>query len=223
MPRRRPTKHLPDGTINPLWQPVKQRRRTSKPVVLSDPRAEALARVPLRCANCDAITGTADVFCNFRCRAEAKYVRYYRKKVADGSFMREDVREALRFRLAHILSGGYDPRLRVVPAEVRAAVMERSNGRCQRCGREGAELDHIEGPSPAPDNLQWLCSDCHDRKTSRRLQPISKENDPELWAKADSLDVRAFAEHPLRLCDDPSWDKLWRSIRSCRLRVMKEL
>src|SRR5690349_16970443 len=135
-----------------------------------DPPAAPLAQPPFPCANCDTPVVDARLFCGALCRDEAKYVRYYRARLADGSIVDEDIREALQVRLAHILSGGYDARLRKLPLDVRRAVFERDAFRCRSCGVQGTEVDHIRGSSSELSNLQLLCSDCHREKTMRNFQ-----------------------------------------------------
>ncbi len=61
--------------------PRKRKRRPLPPI---DPRAELLVQIPFLCPNCDSHVANAKVFCSDLCRDEAKYVRYYRKKIDDG-------------------------------------------------------------------------------------------------------------------------------------------
>jgi 5-methylcytosine-specific restriction endonuclease McrA len=164
---------------------------------------------------------SASLFCSDLCKDEAKYVRYYREKIADGTAERPDIREALRIRLAHILAGGYDARGRATSDEIRQAVIARDAGRCRSCGGIGTEVDHIRGNSSELDNLQLLCADCHREKTIRSLQRISPEEQPELLAKAEALDDRATADAPLRFCDHSDWQTAWRSIKSARLSAVR--
>lgn len=95
----RPRKHLPDGSINPLWQ----LSRKTPPLPAVDPRAALVVQPPFPCANCDAPVVDAQLYCRQLCRDEAKYVRYYRASIADDSIVDPDVRDALRIRLAHLL------------------------------------------------------------------------------------------------------------------------
>lgn len=182
-----------------------------------DPRGAKLVAFPFPCPNCDAPVPDASLFCSDLCKDEAKYVRYYREKIADGTAEQPDIREALRIRLAHILAGGYDARARAIPDEVRKAVIARDGERCRSCGGIGTEVDHIRGSSAELDNLQLLCAACHRQKTMRSFERISPEEQPELWAKAEALDDRATAGEPLRFCDHPDWQTSWRSIKSARL------
>jgi 5-methylcytosine-specific restriction endonuclease McrA len=215
----RPRKHLPDGSINPLWQPVGRTRKTT-PVPAVDPRAAPLVQPPFPCANCDAPVVDAQLYCRQLCRDEAKYVRYYRASIADNSIVGPDVRDALRIRLAHLLSGGYDARLRQLSLEVRRAVFERDEFRCRRCGDQGTEVDHVRGSSNELANLQLLCSPCHREKTTRSFQRISRKSHPEEWTKAEALRARVENDEPVRLCDEEQWSQLWRTVAMARRRAL---
>ena len=54
--------------------------------------------------------------------------------------------------------------------KVRAAVMARSGGECQRCGSPASHVDHVipkhKGGTDELFNLQALCSGCHTAKTA---------------------------------------------------------
>lgn len=72
----------------------------------------------------------------------------------------------------------------------RRQVSARAGGRCQgptdpvtgrphpdlpRCASEGSECDHIiPGDDHRLDNLQWLCADCHQTKTSREAAEAAR-------------------------------------------------
>lgn len=58
--------------------------------------------------------------------------------------------------------------------ELRRKVATRAGFRCQgivdgqRCANRGSHCDHIErGMDHSVENLQWLCPDCHNRKSGR--------------------------------------------------------
>src|SRR5688572_6619512 len=113
-----------------------------------------------RCANCDAaLDGDRDVlFCSSRCRSYASDVRYFRRCWREGRDTDPEVAVALRTRLAHLVGTGYDEDARRVAPELRAEVLAANSGLCVICSQRPAEeLDHIDGPSPARDNLQGLC------------------------------------------------------------------
>ena len=220
---RRPRKHLPDGTINPLWHPVKISRPKKRPLAPMDQRGEHLVRYPFPCANCDSPVADARLFCTEVCREEVKSVRYLRACIADGRILEPDVAEAIRIKRAFIVSGGYDARFRQISGEVRNAVIDHDRGLCRRCGAPGSEVDHIFGDSGEFANLQLLCSDCHRQKPMLQLRPISRERQPELWAKAEAFDARISSDQPTRFCDDPDWERLGRSVQAWRRRAFAEL
>lgn len=63
-------------------------------------------------------------------------------------------------------------------ATLRKIVARRADGRCQniidgtRCPAPGTDCDHIHpGNNHDTSNLQWLCADCHTRKTIRERRP----------------------------------------------------
>jgi hypothetical protein len=219
---RRPRKHLPDGSLNPLWRPVSQGKR-AKPLSQVDPRAAALVAPPFPCPNCDAPVPDAQLFCLPLCRQEAKYVRYYRARIADRSARHADIHEALRIRLALILAGGYDERLRRIPDDIRRAVIECDNDRCRNCSGPGRDIDHIRGSSNDLSNLQLLCADCHRLKTMSNFETISPISHPEEWANAVALETRAKAIEPLRFCDHADWTQMWRTVAAARRRAVAAL
>jgi 5-methylcytosine-specific restriction endonuclease McrA len=62
-----------------------------------------------------------------------------------------------------------ESKTRYVPAQVRAAVWERDQGKCKNCGSKRAlEFDHIKafalGGKTSVDNLRLLCRNCNQRR-----------------------------------------------------------
>lgn len=127
----------------------------------------------------------------------------------------------MTIRLAQILAGGYDERVRKLPQETRRLVFERD--RCRKCGLPGTKIDYISGPSPELENHQLLCFDCHRDKTMQSLRVTSPDEDPEMWAKADALDQRVKSFDPVRICDSPDWNAMWRSVLSARRQAVEVL
>ncbi|NPV68147.1 MAG: HNH endonuclease [Anaerolineae bacterium] len=177
---------------------------------------EKLIAYPFVCANCDRIINSHDLFCSEECRQIAKYIRYYRRCIKDGRVDQLDVQQALRFRLAHILAGGYPERERRLTKDIRDAVIRRDEGRCRICGAPGTEIDHIHGSSHDLNNLQLLCKSCHSAKTASNLVPITPLSHPKEWALAEALHERAWSRLPQKLCDSTDWAQLWRKIASKR-------
>src|SRR4051812_7559156 len=104
----------------------------------NDPPAEEFA-----CFNCEGLFSEPKLYCSERCNQEAQYVRYARGVRKDGRFQQPDVQNALKIRLAHVLSGGYPERQRRLSAATRDAIKTRENGCCRICGAPANEIDHI--------------------------------------------------------------------------------
>lgn len=177
---------------------------------------EELSSLPFSCLNCDTSISEAKLFCSDLCKDEAKFVRYFRACLKDGRYDQPDVQEALRIRLAHILGGGYSERTRRLPQNIRDAVIKRDKGICQKCGGTGNQIDHIKGSSSDLANLQLLCSQCHNEKTTAEFVAISEETHPEEWVKRETLLTRVHAPRTLRLCDSEEWKELWRPLLKAR-------
>jgi predicted nucleic acid-binding Zn ribbon protein len=168
------------------------------------------------CANClDPLPEDIEaLFCSTWCSEISASVRYQRRVFRDGRIDDPDVRLALSIRNAFLLIGGYGSLGRTLPVSTRAEVKTRDGGRCTRCGKPGAEIDHIDGSSPNLDNLQLLCSECHKRKTSENLVPATAES----RALLHSLFIsRVLPDVPTLLADDEfAWDKTWRGLKAAR-------
>jgi hypothetical protein len=167
------------GTPDPLIRFRENKRVTLKKHSTSiprvDPRAALLVVLPFRCANCDSPVGDGSLFCTDLSRDKAKFVRYYRERIADCTLRRRDIQEAIQIKRGHILSGGYNARKRLVPDAVRQNVIQRDRGKCRSCGKTGSEIDHVNGDESIMENLQLLCADCHRQKTMRNFEHISPE------------------------------------------------
>jgi 5-methylcytosine-specific restriction endonuclease McrA len=199
------------------YEPTRAQRDTIDRSTSCDTR-----RFPLPLPELRLPVQDASLLCTELCRDEAKFVRYYRERIADGTLWKPDVREAIQIKRAHILNGGYNAQARQVPDAIRQSVIERDGGKCRSCGNAGSEIDHVKGDRSILENLQLLCADCHRQKTMRNFERISAGEHPEPWAKAAALDERAMADEPSRLCDHADWKRLWRSIRSARLHALQD-
>ena len=67
------------------------------------------------------------LFCSDLCKDEAKYVRYYRRCQNDGRISRPDIQEALQIRKAHLISGGYPYKERILTKEIRSTNHQKSD------------------------------------------------------------------------------------------------
>ena len=163
------------------------------------------------CANCGIlIQGGSSLFCGDLCKQAARAVRHGRSALADGRlFDHPFVYEAIVTKLAFIAGGGYDNSGRQLSAKQRSNVMVQSDRHCVQCGALGAEIDHINGSSGSPDNLQFLCKPCHGAKTALSMRPASEDvvqsvHRP-LWKRIEAFE-------PQQPSDTPGWRfRLWAS------------
>jgi hypothetical protein len=161
------------------------------------------------------------LFCSELCSQTASTIRYWRRIVRDGRIGQPDVQQAIRTRVAHLLAGGYHEAARRLSPAVRARVWERDGGRCVSCGQPGAEIDHIASDSPDLGNLQLLCADCHQTKTTARMRPASPEQAAEVTAL---YQARVQPEVPVLLCDDEQgWARQWRGLKKARRQRLLDL
>jgi 5-methylcytosine-specific restriction endonuclease McrA len=58
-----------------------------------------------------------------------------------------------------------------------ARTLKRTVRVCQRCGRPGAEVDHVT-PRRRDGGLELLCTECHRLKTSGTTTPTSDKTAP---------------------------------------------
>jgi hypothetical protein len=171
---------------------------------------------PFRCPNCNEVIPFRKpirIYCCQLCGDEARLVRYVRRCKREAKLDDPDVLDAIQTKFAHIMGGGYPLEERIVPASTRQCVIERAKGRCEKCGGEGKEIDHIQGNSNDPENLQLLCRECHKEKTFRNFVSITPdlENYQELEAKRTWLIMRIEAEIPILDCDnDETWKQRYR-------------
>lgn len=167
------------------------------------------ARICSSCGVAWLADGTApQAYCSLNCSSTAKAVRYGRQKAAEwrGQQMPEDIRYALRIKIAHALNGGYDEDARRLPADTRQAVHNRDRSRCVLCGAPGTEIDHIDGPDSSLTNLRLLCTPCHRTVTEAHLRPVTESRHLEL---RDAIITRINSPEPIRPCDEPNWN--WRA------------
>ena len=158
------------------------------------------------CANCGIlIQGGRNLFCGELCKQAAKAVRYARAVIADGRIELPDVQEAVIVKIAFVAGGGYDEAARRITPERRQEVTANSDGKCVRCGAPGDEIDHINGSSDSPDNLQLLCRSCHKAKTDLSLRPASDES---VRLVHHPLWERIRADEPHQPSDASGW--AWR-------------
>lgn len=186
------------------------------------------------CANClgPIPDERAGLFCSSWCAEAAKAVRWMRRVTGQDRLHAPEVLRTVQVRLAMLVMGGYQAEIRRVPPRVRALVIERAGGRCEKCGEPGAELDHIAGHSPDASNLQYMCKLCHAAKTDAVVfgpvgfqmpqadampADIEEAELPPLDPVREHILMRVTFEEPALLCDDEvEWPKVWRTRRAAR-------
>ena len=159
------------------------------------------------------------LYCSLACEQEAELVRYVRRCALDGRIEQADVQLAVQIRMAHIMAGGYDKKSRALSRETKVEVLQRSQGKCELCGKEGHDIDHIDGPSGDLSNLQFLCKDCHNQKTLLSVVPVDPDTEQYEYIKARTERFRRFveAEKPERVChDQENWNSVWRQYQKER-------
>lgn len=175
------------------------------------------AAVP--CLGCDKDVGALwmDLFCTPLCREEATLVRYWRRKIVDGTAAWPAIAHAINVRLKLIKGGGYNEAERGKARRHKPQLLARSGGLCEMgCGRAGEEIDHRDGDSNSLNNLQWLCTECHRVKTETRMRLDASPHS--LRTHAD-IHRRAYAPAPLRECDnEQEWARRERRLREARRR-----
>jgi hypothetical protein len=83
------------------------------------------------CLNCEdaAVPNRRALYCGERCRQVAELVRYARRTLAEGTYDRPDIAEAIAIRRSQLVVGFYDKRARAVSDDVRQELLVR----CKRC------------------------------------------------------------------------------------------
>jgi HNH endonuclease len=159
------------------------------------------------------------IYCSLACEQEAELIRYARRCSCDGRISQPDVQLAVQIRMAHIMVGGYDKKSRRLSDETKIELLRRSKGKCELCGKEGHDIDHINGSSGDISNLQFLCKDCHNKKTLQNVVPVEPGTDLYEYIKARTARFWFFveAEKPLRVChDQENWSSVWRQYHNER-------
>lgn len=168
------------------------------------------------CANCATrfqCGSRPTAFCSLACKSQACVVRVFRASFATygRDSLPEDVTQALRIKMAHALSGGYDSVARDLPRAACEAIMKRDSGRCVQCHSPGTVIDHIDGDSPHPTNLRLLCHTCHIGVTMSHHRHVDPRTEPEIDALFTRLTDRIDRDAPSRACDAPDWATGWRA------------
>ena len=174
-------------------------------------RKKKAAPLVALCYNCDMEMDMAALFCTDLCKQEAALVRYVRSVRQQGRQNEPDIVQAIRIKLVHIFNGGYPDKARHLSPAIRQRVIERAKGMCEAkdCKKTGVEIDHIHGNSRDLSNLQYLCKECHSKKTEAGIRPVTPDDPRYAELKEHKLRLmrRYLAKTPLRECDDhEKWD-----------------
>ena len=181
-----------------------------------------MASVTIKCMHCEMGMPPfikPKLYCSLACEQEAELVRYARRCLADGRLEQKDVQEAIEIRFAHIMAGGYDKESRKLSRETRENVLRRSKGKCEICGKEGCDIDHIDGASCDLSNLQFLCKDCHNLKTRSNIVSVKPSSEEYEFIKyrGEQFMEYVHAVEPLRVChDQENWASVWRQFQKER-------
>lgn len=137
-----------------------------------------------------------------------------RRVSRDGRFNDPEVQTAIHTRNAFLLIGGYRSLGRNLTPRIRVDVRQRDKGKCQKCGKPGIEVDHVNGNSDELDNLQLLCLDCHHSKTAQNMVPANKNERRSLLLL---VETRVLPLVPQLLADDEiRWATEWRALEAAR-------
>ena len=183
--------------------------------------------VEFQCLNCDKKFRSgklAKLYCSELCKQEAKFIRYARACFRDGRIEKPDVLEAIQIRLAFIMGEGYSERDRYLPKSLRKKVFQKHDGQCAICGNPATDIDHINDSSDNIENLQLLCTTCHNEKTKAGFIEITPEveNYDKFMEKRKKIFSRIEIEIPLKICDDDiNWNSIYKKELSERRNIVK--
>ena len=171
---------------------------------------------PGKCLNCEAsVPNRRSLYCGERCRQIAELVRYARRKLADGTYDRPDIAEAITIRKSQLIVGFYDKRSRKVDEEARQGLLARSHGRCEKCGckftPEGDSRFTVQ--HTAAENGVVLEAWCY-RCSMNHAQSVSFTLSDEEAGFLGWFEFRVRSPEPVLLCDDPqNWPTIYRQLQ----------
>jgi 5-methylcytosine-specific restriction endonuclease McrA len=180
---------------------------------------ERLAGAPI-CPNCDGETPGAYVWCSDFCQQLTVTIRYVRRVLRDGRIELPDVQAAIGTRFLMLTGGGYPTGERALTEVQRHAILSRDKWTCQRCGASADQVDHINGYSSDPSNLQALCGACNRAKAFETTKPATGDERDEILELVNDMTERIAASRPILLCDDPDlWAPIGRSLQGARRKL----
>jgi hypothetical protein len=171
------------------------------------------------CANCDQPTDRKP-FCSEDCKMVADNVRMMRQwvrnpdKQADTGYIDAFVpRLGKLYSVAIGLTYGVH---QAVTGQLRTHIMERDDYKCQIqipgvCTVQATQVDHINGPTMEPSNLQASCRPCNMNKVIDFFGKATDEEAEKITVFQRHLAERIDSEKPTRICDDEqNWRFVWR-------------
>ena len=179
---------------------------------------------PGECVNCGAAAlGSHLLFCGERCRQIGELVRYARRKIAEGTFDRPDVAEAIASRRSQLIFGFYDKRARKVPDDIRLQLLAKSGGICARCARPftpdgDARFTVQHSTSESGVTLEAWCYRCNMADSLSVLTVLT----PDEREFAAWFDLRVRFPAPVVACDDPdNWPVVYPGLMAAARAVRK--
>lgn len=184
----------------------------------------ARLKTSFECVNCNKEIDRAALYCGHYCQQLAGTIRYARKAVAENRIKKVDIQQAIGIRLLMLHGGGYPTNDRILSEDQCRAILERDSYKCQICGKQATQIDHISGSSDDPSNLRALCADCNRKEAFKNARPATPKEEESIKNMYRGMSFRIAASVPLRACDDyERWNKLQGSLCGSRHRLLREL
>ncbi len=101
------------------------------------------AEDPLTCPNCGVeMEGERSPYCSDRCKAQAAFVRQFRRALQDGAILKEEKQAMMGQNLWYLLGGGYPGRQKLAPKSAIKQLFKRTEGLCESCAAPATTFDH---------------------------------------------------------------------------------
>jgi endogenous inhibitor of DNA gyrase (YacG/DUF329 family) len=178
---------------------------------------EQVPEDPKTCPNCSVVTeGTKSPYCSERCKEIASFVRQFRGNLATGQAFDAEKQTAIGQNYWHLVGGGRPLRQTLVLPRSFELVMELAEYKCQECGADATNVDHLRTGCNRPINLRAVCDDCCRDRPFEDPQVLATKEFSEVTAE---LAGRIQSPEAVRCCDDPAkWD--WRAYIEVRKKAL---
>jgi hypothetical protein len=152
-------------------------------------------------------------------------IRYVRRGRAEKREADKEFQIGIGVRLVLLPSGGYPARERHLPEDIRQTIFKRDDYLCRLCRKKPAtQIDHINGSSNNPSNLQAVCADCNRKKMYANLRRATSKEEKLIIELYLSMAARIASPFPLLACDNQdAWKKMQPKITAARKRAFKEI